>query len=264
MFAPLAFRAQESAVTNVIRDRAGQEDAMPSVHRTSATIVSSEPGSMDLVEAAEAEAVAAEARANAARAQAEELRRTAAVSVPESGDTTEPVSEVDTATESRHRRVSWRVGVSALALVLSAGMLTLSGYLVWHHRQSMAEHQQVAEYEAAARQIVVTLMSLDEASAPETVKTIIDSSTGQFRSEFEGAADDFIAITADSDVTTTAEVKAAAVESMSRDQAQVLVTATSTVSNAAGADQEPRSWRLSVSLTREGDRIKMSKLEFVP
>jgi Mce-associated membrane protein len=34
------------------------------------------------------------------------------------------------------------------------------------------------------------------------------------------------------------------VESMADNSAVVLVTATTTVTNTAGADQEPRSWRL--------------------
>ena len=54
------------------------------------------------------------------------------------------------------------------------------------------------------------------------------------------------------------------VESMTDDSAVVLVSATSRVTNSAGAKQEPRSWRLSVNLERIGDQIKMSKVEFVP
>ena len=59
-------------------------------------------------------------------------------------------------------------------------------------------------------------------------------------------------------------VTAAAVQSMTDDSAEVLVAATSRVSNTTGANQQPRSWRLSVSLQREGEQIKMSKVEFVP
>jgi Mce-associated membrane protein len=51
---------------------------------------------------------------------------------------------------------------------------------------------------------------------------------------------------------------------MDDDSALVLVAATSRVTNAAGAKQEPRAWRLAVNLQREGDQIKMSKVEFVP
>jgi len=36
------------------------------------------------------------------------------------------------------------------------------------------------------------------------------------------------------------------------------------VSNAASNKQDPRSWRLSVDVTRDGDQIKLSKVEFVP
>jgi Mce-associated membrane protein len=44
----------------------------------------------------------------------------------------------------------------------------------------------------------------------------------------------------------------------------VLVAATSTISNPAGVNQQPRSWRLSVNLTRDGGQIKMSSMEFIP
>jgi Mce-associated membrane protein len=51
---------------------------------------------------------------------------------------------------------------------------------------------------------------------------------------------------------------------MTDDSAVVLVSATSRVTNAAGAKQEPRAWRLSVDLQRDGGQIKMAKVEFVP
>jgi Mce-associated membrane protein len=51
---------------------------------------------------------------------------------------------------------------------------------------------------------------------------------------------------------------------MTDETAVVLVSASSRVTNSAGAKQEPRSWRLSVNLKREGGQIKMEKVEFVP
>ncbi len=69
----------------------------------------------------------------------------------------------------------------------------------------------------------------------------------------------------ESKVITEVTVNSVAVESMSDDKAVVLVAASSRVTNSAGgANQEPRTWRLSVDLQREGDQIKMSKVEFVP
>ena len=44
----------------------------------------------------------------------------------------------------------------------------------------------------------------------------------------------------------------------------VLVAAASTITNAQGAKDDPRSWRLIVSMARDGDQIKMAKVEFAP
>jgi Mce-associated membrane protein len=107
-------------------------------------------------------------------------------------------------------------------------------------------------------------MSLDFNKAQENVQQIIDNSTGQFKTDFENQADDFVKVAQESKVVTDVTVNATAVEKMSPDTAVVLVAATSRVTNAAGAKQEPRAWRLSVNLKREGGQIKMEKVEFVP
>jgi Mce-associated membrane protein len=136
--------------------------------------------------------------------------------------------------------------------------------MVMHHRNQAAEQQRSAEFAAAGRQSVVTLMSLDFNKAKEDVQRIIDNSTGQFKDDFKNQADDFVKVAQDSKVVTEVTVNATAVESMTADSAVVLVSASSRVTNAAGAKQEPRSWRLSVNLQRDGGQIKMSKVEFVP
>ena len=51
---------------------------------------------------------------------------------------------------------------------------------------------------------------------------------------------------------------------MTDTSAVALVAASSRVTNSSGANQEPRTWRLSVNLERDGGQIKMSKVEFVP
>jgi Mce-associated membrane protein len=136
--------------------------------------------------------------------------------------------------------------------------------MVISHRHQAADQQRRAEYAAAARQSVVTLMSLDFNKAKDDVQRIIDNSTGQFKDDFKTQEEDFIKVAQESKVITEVTVNATAVESMTDDSAVVLVSAASRVTNAAGAKQEPRSWRLSVNLQREGGQIKMSKVEFVP
>ena len=81
---------------------------------------------------------------------------------------------------------------------------------------------------------------------------------------FEQQAEDFIQVAQDSRVITEVTVNSVAVESMTDDKAVVLVAASSRVTNSEGANQEPRTWRLSVDLERVDGQIKMSKVEFVP
>lgn len=248
---------------------------------------------------AEAEAAAAEATAEAARARAEEIRlksespaeateQGAEVEESDAGDTavsdTEPaaesategaVAEDDEVAEDDDepdapapraggagRVLRW--AAATIAMLSIGALVTVSVLMVMHHRNVEDEQRQAAEYAAAAKQSVVTLMSLDFNSVDEDVQRIIDNSTGDFRKEFEGQAKDFATVAKESKVVTEATATAAAVESMTDNDAVVLVTATSTVTNTSGAEQEPRTWRLTVNLTRDGDQIKMSKVEFAP
>jgi len=55
-----------------------------------------------------------------------------------------------------------------------------------------------------------------------------------------------------------------ALDSVDGDRAVVLVAATSEVTNANGAHQDSRPFRISVTVTRDGEAYKMSDVEFVP
>ena len=235
-------------------------------------------------EAAEAEAVAAAARA---KAKALKLRREAAeaelardaatadeaVAEPEIDVTEVDGDEIDDPValeEERKRRlrwlprISWKAVAAGFAMLLIGALVAASGYMVFQHRLAQREQQEYAEYTAAARQGVVTLMSLDFNKAKEDVQRIIDNTTGQFKEDFEAQAEMFSQVAKDSKVVTEVTVNATAVKEMTDSTAQVIVSATSNVTNAAGAKQEPRSWRLMVDLAREGEQIKMAKVEFVP
>lgn len=246
-------------------------------------------------EAAEAEAVAAAARA---RARAIRLRREAAaatatddtqtaedesvtVDEPTGEDTVEDTADgvadeavADDAVEKeevrrgsgRLRRPSFWAKLIGTLLCLAAtiALIAASVWMFLQHKNQQDDQRRAAEYSAAARQGVVTLMSLDFNNAQEDVQRIIDNTTGQFRDEFQNQAEAFAEVARQSKVITEANVNVAAVQSMDEDSAKVLVSATSHVTNSAGANREPRSWRLLVDLERDGDRVKMSKVEFVP
>ncbi len=76
-------------------------------------------------------------------------------------------------------------------------------------------------------------MSLDYNKVDDNVKAIVDNSTGDFKKDFESAADDFKKTARDSKAVTEASVSSAAVETSTDTDAVVLVAATTKVTNAA-------------------------------
>ena len=254
---------------------------------------------LTLAEQAEAEAAEAEAVAQAASARAKAIRmrreaqaaaETATAETATAETATAETAAAETATadtaaaelsgvdidqfENASREASaptgrrWGLVLKIVAITVgvlgTAALVAASVYMVRQDRQADDGQRLNAEYAAAGRQSVVTLMSLDFNNAQDDVKQIIDNSTGQFKKDFEDQSADFVKVAQDSKVITDVTVNATAVESMSQDSAVVIVSATSRVTNSAGAKQEPRAWRLSVNLQRDGGQVKMSKVEFVP
>jgi Mce-associated membrane protein len=248
-------------------------------------------------EAAEAEALAAAARA---RARAARLRREAlalALAADKEEAPEEGASEVDGATQvieadetveaeipaeeetaeeettesasgpglrRRLRVPSLSTIVKAAAILLILGFTGLSGGIAWTHHESTQRAHRRAAFEVGARQGVINMTSLDFKRAKQDVQRVIDSSTGEFRDDFQQRAADFAKVVEQSKVVTEGTVNAAAVESMDDHSALVLISAASRITNSAGAKDEPRTWRLRVTVTEEGGQYKMSKIEFVP
>lgn len=274
-------------------------EASPDADQADVAEISAEEAEA-LAAAAEAEAAAARARANVLRVQqakarlesaAEEepditttVESTEATVVADNPDAeataaedtevavedidAEEADDLDDEAEPVRRRGKLVTVVKYAAVILAvigiAALASTSAWIVVKHRQ--AEHQRdlSAQFSAAARQGVVSLMSLDFSRAKEDVQRIVDNSTGQFREDFQNQAEEFAKVAESSKVVTEANVTATAVQTMTEDTADVLVAAASTITNAQGAKDDPRSWRLIVSVARDGDQIKMAKVEFAP
>ncbi|HNM94685.1 MAG TPA: hypothetical protein PKM47_12110 [Mycobacterium sp.] len=225
-------------------------------------------------EAAEAAAAEAEARAEAARARADELRRKLAAGsdAPEVDETIIDDELVEATDDepaevppAKKRRLPGRAALAAsLVLVAVAGLLGATGWMLWEHRKADVERHRSAEYAAAARQGVVNLMSMDYAHAQESVQRVIDDSMGRMKTNFEDTSKDLIKALQDSKMVTKVTVNDAAVESMDEETATVLIAATSHREgpNAPKEDQQPRVWRVVVTVQRDGGQIKMSDVEF--
>ncbi|BBZ47769.1 hypothetical protein [Mycobacterium parmense] len=176
----------------------------------------------------------------------------------------EPESEPARSRWRRLRLPPWSATWKAAVILLICAFVGAIGYMVWQTHEATERERRAANFVAGARQGVVNMTSLDFKNAKADVQRVIDSSTGQFRDDFQQRAKDFTTVVEQSKVVTQGTVNAAAVQSMDANSAVVLVAATSKITNAAGAKDEPRNWRLRVTVTDEGGQYKMSKLEFIP
>jgi Mce-associated membrane protein len=210
--------------------------------------------------AAEADATAAEAEARAAAARARAIRsRAQAAPAPVDTAAVQPTS----APAPARRSTPVLALAGAVAVLLLCGFLAASGYLVWRHHGVAQEQQRTAEFNAAARQGVVNLMSVDFTKAQEGVKRLLDSSTGKFKDDLTDTGDALTQSVTQAKVVTTVRVDSTAVDSMTADSGVVLVAATTEAVDSTTKERKPAQWRLSITLTRDQGQLKMSQVDFV-
>lgn len=233
-----------------------------------------------LAELAEAEAAEAEAEAEAARAKATaaRLRGSApATEVVEPGDEVELTEDTELAEDDDDDdddgeldpRGWWsRIGLVTVAVaavvVVAIGSLVITGLMLVAHQKVAAQRAHQDQLIDAARTGVTALLSIDYNRAKDDVQHVIDLSTGSFKDDFSRGADDFVQTAQQSKAVTVGTIKSAALDKDGGDTGVVLLAASSTVTNANGAHQDPRAWRMSVTVARDGDKFKMSNVEFVP
>ncbi|NMN93766.1 hypothetical protein [Antrihabitans stalactiti] len=146
---------------------------------------------------------------------------------------------------------------------MAATFTAFAGVLLRDHHDASDQRGQDAAILSAANSGVTAMISVRDSSAADDVNKVLDLSTGTFKKDFEARSRSFIGIVQQAKVVTQGQVVAEGIESRDGDSATVLVSATSSVSNAAGANNESRSWRLRVTMTDDGGQYKMSKVDFV-
>lgn len=243
----------EDAIDVEAEDAIDVEDEAADAEATEVVAVDPEAETID------AEAEAADAETEVDRA-ADEVDESESLSDEETVEAAAPPSQ---SPRWRRRLPSLSTTLKVAAIILTCAFVAASGYMLWYEHNANERHQRAANFVAGARQGVINMTSLDFNRAKEDVQRLLDSSTGEFRDDFQQRAKDFVTVVEQSKVVTQGTITATAVESMSDNSAAVLVTATSRITNAAGAKDEPRVWRLRVTVTEEGGQYKMSKLEFV-
>ena len=219
---------------------------------------------------AEADELAeAQARAEAARARAVRLRQQAEAASSDQGNQSgaqEAEGEAESAPSRRRRlrRPGRKALAAAAAVVISCGSLAASGYLLWQHHDAVQQRQRTAQFATAARNAILTMLTINASTARADVQRFADQTTGQFKAMVLLSGEDYVKALEQSKVSSKAAVQAVAVQSMTQDSAVVLVAAKSELTKPDQAKPESRSWRVVVNLERDGGQLKISKVEFTP
>ena len=154
------------------------------------------------------------------------------------------------------------IAAGVAAIVALAGLAGWLGYRVHQDRQVQAQR---SLYVQVARQTAINLTTIDYAEVDADIKRVLDSATGAFHDEFQNRSQPFVEVVKKVQSKSEGTIAEAGLLTYTKDQAQVLVAvAVKTSMAAAPPDQEPRRWRMRLTVDKTGDSAKVSNVEFVP
>jgi Mce-associated membrane protein len=152
--------------------------------------------------------------------------------------------------------------LTGLAVVVLLAVLV--GWLGFRAYQSHQAQAQRSQFLQVARQGALNLTTIDWQRADTDVQRIRDGATGKFYDDFAKRSQPFVDVVKHAKSTTVGTITEAGLESETAGTAQVLMAVTVKTSNAGAPDQDPRAWRMRISVQKVGDQAKVSNVEFVP
>lgn len=159
-----------------------------------------------------------------------------------------------------HVRLATIVGL--VVVVALAGLVGWLGVRAYESQGIEAQRQLFLQ---VGRQGAINLTTINFEQAESDVQRILDSATGTFYDDFQQRAGPFIEVVKQAQSRSVGTVTEAGLESESDNEARVLVAVTVQTSNAGAAEQQPRLWRMRVTVQDVGDeQVKVSNVEFVP
>src|SRR5690349_20823807 len=156
-----------------------------------------------------------------------------------------------------HVRLATIVG---LAVVLAlAGLVGWLGFRTYESQNLEAKRELFLQ---VGRQGAISLTTIDWEHAEADVQRILDSATGAFYDDFQQRAAPFVEVVKQAQSKSVGSISEAGLESASNDEAKVLVAVTVNTSNLGAPQQDPRAWRMRLTVTKVGDDAKVSNVEF--
>lgn len=152
--------------------------------------------------------------------------------------------------------------IAGLVVVVAlAGLAGWTGYRGYKAYQAEQERQLFLQ---VGRQGAINLTTIDWQNAEADVQRVLDSATGTFYDDFQNRSAPFVQVVKQAQSKSVGTIAEAGLESATSDEAQVLVAVTVTTSNIGAPEQEPRAWRMRLTVQKVDDEAKVSNVEFVP
>ncbi|MFE3222198.1 hypothetical protein [Nocardia sp. NPDC059228] len=182
---------------------------------------------------------------------------------------TDSESDGEDKAKSRVRRMTGALGrmgtiAAVVALISTLVLIGSGGVFFYHQHRADALNQRRAEYIQVAKQAYINMATVNDATAGQDIDRLLSVAGGSLKDEYAQNKDTYKKIFEQLKVQSSGKVIAAAIESDDADSASVLLLAQQTVSNTATNGPMQRDYRVRVYLTRTGDTVSASSVEFVP
>lgn len=148
--------------------------------------------------------------------------------------------------------------VTVLALAGVGGWLGVRAY---HCHQ---DDKQRNLFLQAGRQGALNLTTIDYQHVDADIRRILNLATGAFYDDFSKRAQPFVDVVKQAQSKSVGTVTEAGLESVTGNDAQILVAVAVKTSNAGAPEQNPRAWRMRIAVTKLGPEAKVSNVQFVP
>lgn len=186
----------------------------------------------------------------------------------DSDDDTDDADDAEDYDEAEERPARTPISHVKVALIAGlVGVLALAGLTGWLGYRTYESHRAEEQHNLflqVGRQGALNLTTINFETADADVQRILESATGTFYDDFQQRAQPFVEVVKQAQSKSVGTIAEAGVESEGDNEAEVLVAVSVQTSNAGAPEQQPRAWRMRLTVEKIGGEAKVSNVEFVP
>jgi Mce-associated membrane protein len=124
--------------------------------------------------------------------------------------------------------------------------------------------QEYSDVARAASEATVAFLTVDHERMDELTEKVLSVATADFKKEYQSSVKSLTDAAVSQESVSTGSVDEVGLGEIDSDSASVFVAAASKVKNkGTKGEVEDRTWRMKLTMAKEGDRWLVSKLEFV-